>query len=165
MAEKKAAKATAKKTEAKTPDQQFAIQRLYIKDSSFESPIAPAIFSEDWKPEMHLDIHTQSTVIEENLHEVVLGLTVTVKSEDKTAFLIEIKQAGLFAASGFPEEQLKHALGVFCPSVLYPYAREAVSAAVSRGGFPQLVLAPVNFEALYAQHQKQAAETKKEKEA
>lgn len=142
-----------------TDEQQFAIQRIYVKDLSFESPISPNIFSSnEWKPEMNLDINTQSAVIEGDTHEVILTLTVTVKSEDKVAFIVEVKEAGLFTISHFEDEQLHHTLGSFCPSVLYPYAREVVSDIVNRGGFPQLILAPVNFEALYAQHLKQQAD-------
>ncbi len=147
-------------------EQQFAIQRIYVKDLSFESPGSPAIFHDaDWKPEMNLDINTQSSVISQDLHEVVLTLTVTVKSADKVAFIVEVKQAGLFTVINFAGEQLHHTLGSFCPNVLYPYAREVVSDTVNRGGFPQLILAPVNFEALYAQHlQSQEGKSVAEKE-
>ena len=150
----------AKKEQADTSKQEFAIQRIYTTDVSFESPTSPALLGQEWKPEMNLDLHTKSNVVEgeEDLHEVILSVTVTVKSGDKTAFLVEIKQAGIFQVKGFSDSQLQHTLGSFCPSVLYPYAREAVTDLVTRGGFPQLILAPVNFDALYAQHQKQAAE-------
>lgn len=140
-------------------EQKFAIQRIYMKDLSFEAPNAPAQFKSEWKPEMHLDINTNTKVLEEDVHDVVLTLTVTVKSQGKTAFLIEIKQGGIFALKGFPEQQLKHTLGSFCPSLLYPYARETVSSVVTKGGFPQLILAPINFDALYAQHHEQQKQT------
>lgn len=134
-------------------EQQFMIQRIYIADLSFEAPSGPSIFQEtEWKPEMHLDINTSSKPIQENLHNVVLALTITVKMKDKVAFLIEIKQAGIFHIKGFPEDQLKRTLGSFCPNLLYPYARAAVSKLVSDGGFPQLILSPINFDALYNQH-------------
>lgn len=135
--------------------QQFAIQRIYVKDASFEAPSTPGIFKEEWKPEMHLDIHTNSEKVQDDVHEVVLSLTVTVKNGEETAFIAEVKQAGIFTVNGFNEEQLHQTLGSFCPSVIYPYAREVVSDLVSRGGFPQLILAPVNFDALYAQHKEQ----------
>lgn len=142
----------AQKEQGKESKQQFAIQRVFVKDLSFEAPSTPAIFKKEWKPQLHLDLNTDSNAIEDSIYEVVLTLTVTVKSDDQSAFIVEVKQAGIFNIEGFPEEQLQHTLGSFCPSVLYPYAREVVTDVVTRGGFPQLVLAPVNFEALYAQH-------------
>lgn len=132
--------------------EQFAIQRLYVKDLSLESPNSPQVFTSEWKPEVNLDINTASNELGEDTHEVVLTLTVTVKSGDTTAFLVEVKQGGIFTIKGFPADALEHTIGSFCPSVLYPYAREVVSDVVMRGGFPQLILAPVNFEALFAQH-------------
>ncbi len=146
----------AKDTQTAAPesneDQQFAIQRIYTKDISYESPTSPKIFQTEWEPELHLDIQTNTESLGEDNHNVVLTLTVTVKNEKETAFLVEVKQAGIFTIKGFPEDQLKHTLGSFCPSVLYPYAREVVTNLVTKGGFPQLVLAPVNFDALYSQH-------------
>jgi len=135
--------------------QQFSIQRIYITDLSFESPNTLDILKQDWKPEMSLDLKTTSKVIEGDVHEVILTVTVTVKTDKNVAFLAEVKQAGLFTITGFPADQLKHILGSFCPNVLYPYAREVVTDVVGRGGFPQLILAPVNFDALYAQHAEQ----------
>ena len=146
---------------AQAPKQQFSIQRLYVKDFSFESPAVPEIFKDEWKPEMNLDINTNSKRLEDKLHEVVLTLTVTVKSNDQVAFVAEVKHGGIFTIEGFEEEQLKHTLGSFCPSLIYPYARERISDAVTQGGFPQLVLQPINFEALYSQHLKQQTEEKK----
>lgn len=138
---------------------QFEIQRIFVKDVSFESPNTPHTFVEEWKPEVTLNLETKSTRIQDNTHEVVLSITATVNTGDKTAFLIEVNQAGVFMISGFPENQLHQMLGSFCPNVLFPYAREAVSDLVVRGGFPQLILAPVNFDALYAQHmEKQGGE-------
>lgn len=130
---------------------QFAIQRVYVKDLSFEAPDSPNTFQKEWKPEMSLDINTDTNKLENEVFEVTLTLTVTVKNEGKVAFLTEVKQAGIFTIQGAPEEQLQHLLGSFCPSILYPYAREVVTDVVTRGSFPQLVLAPVNFDALYAQ--------------
>lgn len=134
----------------------FEIQRIYVKDISFESPNTPHTFTEEWKPEVSLNLETKSTRIQDNMHEVVLSITATVSSDKKTAFLIEVHQAGVFLMTGFANDQLHHMLGSFCPNVLFPYAREVVSDLVVRGGFPQLILAPVNFDALYAQHMEQA---------
>lgn len=130
----------------------FEIQRIYIKDSSYEAPNTPHTFVEDWKPEVQLNLETKSNRIQDNVHEVVLSVTATVTSSKKSAFLVEVRQAGVFAISGIPADQMHHMLGSFCPNILFPYAREAISDMVVRGGFPQLILAPVNFDALYAQH-------------
>lgn len=131
---------------------QFEIQRIYTKDLSYEAPNTPHTFVEDWKPEVQLNLETKSNRIQENMHEVVLSVTATVSSSKKNAFLIEVHQAGIFMISGVPNDQLRQMLGSFCPNILFPYAREVISDVVVRGGFPQLLLAPVNFDALYAQH-------------
>jgi len=141
--------------------QQFAIQKIYIKDVSFESPNAPAMFTQEWQPEVNLDMNTNTQLLNEGVYEVVLSLTATVKNADQTAFLVEIQQAGIFTINGFAENEMGHMLGSFCPNILFPYAREAVSDLVTKGGYPPLILAPVNFDALYAQHmaqQQQAGE-------
>jgi len=140
----------------------FTIQRIYIKDSSFEIPHAPEIFREEWKPEVNVDLQTKTNRLEDVIFEVVLHLTVTVKMADKVAFLVEVHQAGIFTMKGFPQDQLSHALGSMCPSILYPYAREAISDLVTRGGFPQLLLAPVNFDVLYLQHLEQQKKSDEE---
>ena len=134
--------------------QQFSIQRIYTKDISFESPSTPAIFKQDWAPDMNMDIHSTSKDIGDGMYEVVVDITVTVKSADKTAFLVEVKQAGIFAIANFPEEQQHHLLGSYCPSIIYPYAREVITDVVQRASFPQLILAPINFDALYAEQLK-----------
>jgi preprotein translocase subunit SecB len=155
-ASSEAAAATAE--QAKGPE--FAIQRLYVKDLSLETPNCPQIFLEPWDPEMSMDLATDaSLVLEEGVREVVLTVTVTVKIKTKVAFLVEVKQAGIFAMKGFTDEQQQHMLGSFCPNILYPYAREVVTDAVMRAGFPQLYLAPVNFDALYEQHKKSGTAT------
>ena len=138
-----------------TQEEQFGIQNLYVKDISFETPNSPQIFMEDWKPKMEYEISTNINNLEENVFEVVLNVTVTVKSEEKTAFLVEVHQAGIFVVSGFAEDQLKYMLNTYCPTILYPYAREMISNLVTRGGFQPLLLAPINFEALYAEQQQQ----------
>lgn len=141
------------KNDAQTPH--FEIQRIYVKDISFEAPNTPQTFVEEWKPEVALNLETKSNRVQDNMHEVVLSITATVSTGKKTAFLIEVHQAGVFVVSGFPSEQLHQMLGSFCPNILFPYAREVVSDMVVRGGFPQLILAPVNFDALYEQHMNQ----------
>lgn len=130
---------------------QFAVQRVYIKDASFESPNAPEIFMSPWQPEVGLEMNTQTSQLGDNAFEVELTLTVTVKNEDKTAFLVELQQAGIFTISGLGEQEMHHTLGAFCPSILFPYAREAIDSMVTKASFPALMLAPVNFDALYAQ--------------
>lgn len=130
----------------------FGIQRIYIKNLSFEAPHAPEIFRTDWTPEVNLDLDTSVSQISAGVYEVVLNVTVTVKAKEKTAFLVEIHQAGIFTITGFPAEQVQPMLGSFCPNILFPYVREAVSDIVNRGTFPPLYLAPVNFDALYQQY-------------
>jgi preprotein translocase subunit SecB len=135
----------------------FAIQKLYVKDVSLESPNAPHIFSEKWEPKVDFQLNSSAQPLQENLYEVRLTVTITVKLEDKTANLIEVCQAGIFTLKGFGEEELGPMLGIFCPNVLYPFAREVVSDLAIKGGFPPLLLAPVNFDVLYAQHLQQQA--------
>lgn len=130
----------------------FEIQRIYLKDLSFESPNTPHTFVEDWKPEVQLNLETKSNRIQDNVHEVVLSITANVTTSKKPAFIVEVHLAGVFLMTGIPADQLHQMLGSFCPNILFPYAREVVSDVVVRGGFPQLILAPVNFDALYAQH-------------
>lgn len=131
---------------------QFNIQRVYIKDVSFETPNSPAVFQKEWTPEVKLDLDTRSAKLADDVYEVILSLTVTAQNGEETAFLCEVQQAGIFTISGLTEPQMAHSLGAFCPNVLFPYAREVVSSLVSRGTFPQLNLAPVNFDALFAQY-------------
>lgn len=146
-------KTTEKQTNENT-EAHFSIEKIYIKDVSFESPGSPAIFTEDWAPEINMDLNSQGHPIKDNIYEVELSITVTAKNKDKTAFLVEIKQCGIFSISGMDEANLNGMLGSFCPNLLFPYAREAISDFVSKGGFPQLLLSPVNFDAIYAQHLK-----------
>ena len=139
-------------------EQQFIIERIYIKDASFESPNTPAIFTEEWNPDTNLQLNTEVTPISDNHYEVVLLITVTVKSQDKTAFLVEIAQAGVFQIVGYDSDQLNHLLASYCPSNLYPYAREAIASLISKGSFPEMHLSPINFDALYAQRMQEEAE-------
>ncbi|KZN41486.1 protein-export chaperone SecB [Pseudoalteromonas luteoviolacea] len=136
---------------------QFNIQRIYVKDVSFETPNSPTIFQKEWTPEVKLDMDTRSAKLDEGVFEVVLALTVTATVGEETAFLCEIQQAGIFSVGELEEIQLAHMLGAFCPNILFPYAREAVANLVNRGTFPQLNLAPVNFDALFAQYMQQRA--------
>jgi preprotein translocase subunit SecB len=140
---------------------QFNIQRIYTKDISFETPNSPAVFQKEWSPEVKLDLDTRSTKLADDIYEVVLSLTVTAKNGEEVAFLCEVQQAGIFSIAGLSEPQLAHSLGAYCPNLLFPYARETVGSLVGRGTFPQLNLAPVNFDALFAQYvqQRQAAAT------
>jgi preprotein translocase subunit SecB len=136
----------------------IAIQKIYVKDLSFEAPNAPQCFTEQWEPEVNLELGTSTQGVAEYNYEVVLSLTVTVSNNDKTAYLIEVQQAGIFHLQDFPDSVLSAMLGSFCPNMLFPYAREAVSDTATRGGFPQLLLNPINFDALYEQHLQQQAE-------
>ena len=148
-------------TQQAVPETQFMIQRVYVKDVSFETKNTPAVFQQEWKPDLSLNIQVENKKLDENVHEVVLTVTATVKNQDETAFLVEVKQAGIFTITGAPEQQLAHLLGSFCPSLLFPYAREAITSEVVRGSFPQLILAPINFDAIYMQQleEKQPVET------
>ena len=149
-------------------NQQFAIQKIYLKDVSFESPNSPQAFNDgEWKPQINVQINSSHKVIADDTYEVLLNITVTAKHNEKTAFLVEVKQAGIFTLSGFPQENLGGMLGAYCPETLFPYAREAISEFISKGGFPQLLLAPVNFNALYSQQMQQqsAAQSEAKSEA
>lgn len=143
---------------------EFAIQRIYIKDLSFESPNSPAVFRTDWSPQVGLDLNTTVNNLTENVYEVVLKVTATVKSDDKVGFLVEVQQAGIFILKGFPQENLQYLLGSGCPNILFPYVREVISDVVSRGTFPPFYLSPVNFDALFQQYleRQKAEETKAE---
>jgi len=147
--------------ETKAPQQQLEIQRIYVKDLSLEVPNAPKVFQEEWKPEINIDLNVKNASLETNIFEVVLLITVTAKQEGNVLFLAEVHQAGVFLLSGFEKAQEDHLLGAFCPSILFPYAREAVSGLVNHASFPQLNLTPINFEALYTQQQ--ATDQSKEK--
>lgn len=131
---------------------QLSIQKIYLKDTSFESPNSPLVFTQQWTPEVDLHLSSGAEPIGEGTYEVVLSVTATARLGDKTAFLVEIKQAGIFVLQGFDEHTLGAMLASYCPTILFPFAREVIAELVSKGGFPQLLLAPVNFDALYAQH-------------
>ena len=144
----------------KAPNQEFAIHRVYVKDVSFESPNSPKVFTQEWRPETNVQINTQAQQLEPNIYEVELTLTVTAKMAEQTVYLVELKQAGIFQLSGFEQEHLGHLLGSYCPNILFPYARATISGLITGGGFPDMALAPINFDALYAQQLKEQAEGK-----
>lgn len=128
---------------------QLALQIVYLKDCSFESPQGPRV-EDNWNPQINLDLNTTVNVLADDLREVLLTVTVSAKQGEQTAFLVEVKQAGAFLMRNLSEDDMKRALSSVCPGVLFPYARAAVSNLVMQGGFPQFLLPPVNFEALYA---------------
>lgn len=136
------------------PAVQFSLQRIYVKDLSFESPKSPAVFQTQWSPKVNLDLNTRHTPLQDGIHEVVLSLSATVTNgDDEVTFIAEVQQAGIFAITGLDEAAMRHTLGAFCPNILFPYAREAIDSLVGRGSFPPLMLSPVNFDALYAQNE------------
>ena len=132
--------------------QQFTLQRIYTKDVSFESPSTTGIFKQSWQPSVNVDLNTKSSRVDDDgNHEVVLTLTVTAKMAEETAFLVEVQQAGIFYVVGIDGEPLRQVLATVGPNILFPYARESIDALVVKGGFPPLMLSPVNFDALYRQ--------------
>src|SRR5690554_4499413 len=131
---------------------QFAIQKIYVKDISFETPHSPLIFTEEWSPRVDMQLGSQAGKVKDDLTEVVLTVTLTTKLGEKTAYLTEVQVAGIFLIKEFPQEVVERMVATICPNILFPFARELVCDLITRGGFPQLLLAPVNFEALYAQH-------------
>ena len=136
----------------------FSIEKVYTKDVSFESPRAPHAFLGEWKPEVDMKLNVEHQNLDGDAIESTLTITVTVKNADETAFLVEIKQSGIFMLAGFSEEDTQALLNVECPALLFPYARETISESVSRGGFPPLLLQPLNFAAVYAQRMQEASE-------
>ncbi|PJK05261.1 protein-export chaperone SecB [Lysobacteraceae bacterium NML71-0210] len=129
----------------------FSVEKIYTRDVSFESPNAPAMFNEQGQPELSMNLNQRVTQLNDTAFEVILGVTLTCKLGDKTAYLADVQQAGVFGLSGFDPAGLDAMLGAHCPSILYPYARSAISELISNGGFPPFQLQPINFEALYAE--------------
>ncbi len=144
---------------AAAPKQQFAVQKIYLKDASLESPKAPAIFGGNLNPQVKVDINTRAGKLQDARCEVVVTITITAEQDDATVFLIEVQQAGLFHVAGFPDEHIPQVLGIACPNLLFPYARQAVDQLAVQAGFPAINLQPVNFEALFLQAQKAARES------
>ncbi len=142
-----------------TAEKRLTITKIYLKDFSFESPQTPGIFRKnEWKPQTNLNLRSTHNPVEGDLHEIVLTITVEAKEDDKTCFLIELQQAGVFEIAGYEGEELKAIIGSFCPNILFPYARESIASLIQKGGFPEFVLQPINFDALYMQAQQQAAQ-------
>lgn len=135
----------------------FSMQKIYLKNGSFESPNAASIFRQDWKPETTLDLNVTHSEVESGCFEVVLTVAVTARNSGELAFILEVEQAALFRIEGFPEAQRHEALGAACPAVMFPYLRETVDHLMLKGGYPPLMLAPINFDALYAEQQRRSA--------
>lgn len=146
-------------SEQNTPT--FQIQRVYVKDASFESPNSPTIFKKPWEPQVNLDMNTRAVTLEENTYEVTLMLTVTAKIGEDVAFIAEIQQAGIFTIAHFPQETVNQMLAAYAPNILFPYARTTIDNMIVQGSFPAIMLAPINFDGLYQQRladEKEAAE-------
>ena len=137
---------------------QFTVQKIYVKDVSFEAPNTPAIFNEAGQPALNMNLNQKVARLEDDVFEVVLGITLTCTIEEKNVYLAEIEQAGVFGLAGFDERNLDMMLGTYCPNVLFPYARQAISDLITAGGFPPFYLQPINFEALYAEGLRRRAE-------
>ena len=134
----------------------LSLQKVYVKDVSFEAPNAPEIYNEKGQPEIKMNLNQKVKTVSEGIYEVVLTITVTCNILEKTAYLVEVQQAGIFGLSNFEENVMHQTLGAYCPNVLFPYARQMVSELVMNGGFQPLMLQPVNFDQLYAQQMQQA---------
>ena len=144
--------------EEQTQQAGFSIEKIYLKDASLEIPNAPQIFTDRSQPQVGIELSNFAQQLEDNVFEVAIKVTVTSKIEDKTLFLVEVTQAGIFQIRGVPEENLEMIVGITCPNILFPYARESVSDLVVRAGFQPVLLNPINFEALFAQQKQQQAE-------
>ena len=141
-------------------DKQFEIQKIYLKDVSFESPVSPKVFTEKWNPQTDIHIQSKTSKLDKHLFEVSITVQVTATQDESTAFLVEVTQAGIFLIKNFEQDQHNQLLGSHCPNTLFPFARESIAELIAKGGFPQLLLNPVNFEALYQQHLKAQKEQK-----
>ena len=147
------------------PQVTFQIQRIYMKDMSFETPNTPSIFQKEWAPKVDLNLDCKNRLLESTVYEVTLNLTVTAKIEDEVAFLCEVKQAGIFSISGLGSQEMEHTLESYCPNILYPYAREAITSLVSRGSFPQLNLNPISFDAIFSEKKRKENESKQKEKS
>jgi preprotein translocase subunit SecB len=139
------------------PEQSFSLQKLFLKDLSFESPMTPDIFTQQWRPQVKLDLNISNNRLPNDNFEVILKLTLTANVEDKVALLIEVQQAGVFLIKGLDDETLRQVLSIGCANILFPYAREAIDSLALKGGFPAFQLQPINFEAMYMQQMQQQA--------
>ena len=158
MAEEESTGTEQPQAQAEAPQQQFMMQRVYLKDLSFESPVSPAVFKQEWKPQMNVDLNTKSGSLGGDDYEVVLTLTITATVNEETAFLVEVQQAGIFLIQGIEGDDLRRVLATVCPNMLFAYAREVIDNVVTKATFPALMLAPVNFDALFLQAVQQAQE-------
>ena len=140
------------------PQAQLNLQRIYVRNVSFEAPGVPHVFQEQGQPNVELNLSQRASLLGTDVHEVVLSVTATCKIGDKTAYLAEVEQAGIFGISGFDDANRDAVLGTYCPNVLFPYVRQVISELVQNGGFPPLFLQPINFDALYAEQQRRRAE-------
>lgn len=136
----------------------FTVEKIYVKDVSFEVPGAPAIYSENITPELNLNLNQRVQRLAENAFEVVLGVTLTCKAGDKTAYVAEVQQAGVFGLAGFDPQTIDALLGTQCPSILFPYVRQLLSELIQAGGFPPFFLQPINFDGLYAETLRQRSQ-------
>ena len=136
--------------------QELVLQSIYIKDASFEAPLGPNLQVSEWNPQFGMNMNTTGTLLADNMHEVVLTITLEAKIVDKVAYLVEVKQAGVFLIRGYSEDETRRIVASFCPGVLFPYVRQAVSDLILKGGFPPFLLPPVNFDALFQQSVEQA---------
>ncbi len=138
---------------------QLNLQRIYVKDVSFEAPGAPQIFQEQGQPNVELNLSQRASTLGTDVYEVVLSVTATCKVGDKTAYLAEVQQAGIFGIAGFDDANRDAIIGTYCPNVLFPYVRQIISDLVQNGGFPPFFLQPINFDALYAEQLRRRAES------
>lgn len=137
---------------------QFTVEKIYVKDVSFEAPNAPAVFNEQGQPQLNMNLNQKVGRLEGDLFEVILGVTLTCTLNDKTVYLAEVEQAGIFGLTGFDDRTLDMMLGTYCPNVLFPYVRQSISDLITNGGFPPFYMQPINFEALYAEGLRRRAE-------
>ncbi len=145
-------------TSVQTTGPQFSVEKIYVKDVSFEAPKTPQAFNEQGQPQLQMNLNQRVQRIGDNVYEVVLGITLTCSiGEDKTIYVVEVQQAGVFGLGGFDQQTLDAMLGTHCPNVLYPYARQTIGDLIQAGGFPPFLLQPINFEALYAEGLRQRA--------
>jgi preprotein translocase subunit SecB len=138
---------------------QFTVEKIYVKDVSFEAPNAPQVFSEQGQPQLNMNLNQKVGRLDGDLFEVVLGVTLTCTLNDRTVYLAEVAQAGIFGLAGFDDRTLDMMLGTYCPNVLFPYVRQAISDLITNGGFPPFYMQPINFEALYAEGLRRRAES------
>jgi preprotein translocase subunit SecB len=144
--------------DANAAQPQFTVEKIYLKDVSFEAPNAPQVFNEQGQPQLNMNLNQKVARLADGVFEVVLGVTLTCALAEKTVYLCEVQQAGIFGLVGFDDRTLDMMLGTYCPNVLFPYARQSISELISHGGFPPFYLQPINFEGLYAEGLRRRAE-------